>query len=60
MKRWFRGKGYGFIESDDVEGDIFVNGSDVLDSKRLSEGQKVRFDVEWTYEGLKAVYVRPT
>jgi len=42
-----------------VEGDVFVHGSDVIGSNRLKEGQEVRFDVQWTYKGLKAVYVNP-
>ena len=42
-----------------MEGDVFVHSSDVVGSDRLDEGQKVRFDVQWTYKGLKAIYVKP-
>jgi CspA family cold shock protein len=58
IKRWIHKKGYGFIETDDVNEDVFVHHSDVISSKGLEEGKEVKFDVQWTYKGLKAVYVK--
>ena len=46
--KWFNaGKGYGFIERDNGEGDVFVHYSAINGSgfKTLDEGQRVEFDV---------------
>ena len=47
--KWFNGtKGYGFIEREDKEKDVFVHSSAVRDAgmNGLEEGQEVTFDVE--------------
>ena len=54
-------RGFGFITPDDGSKDVFVHvtavqGSVELD--RLSEGQKVGFDVESDRKGPKAVNLR--
>ncbi len=55
--KWFNDKkGYGFIERDDHEKDLFVNYTSIQGDgfKTLAEGQKVRFEVEDTAKGPKA------
>ena len=47
--KWFNGKkGYGFIEREDKEKDVFVHASAVRDAglKFLNEGDELTFDVE--------------
>ncbi|HUV59045.1 MAG TPA: cold-shock protein [Desulfatiglandales bacterium] len=54
--KWFsEKKGYGFIEQEDGQ-DLFVHYSSIDTSgfKTLSEGQRVRFDVEESDRGLVA------
>jgi CspA family cold shock protein len=54
--KWFsEKKGYGFIEQENGQ-DLFVHYSsiDMSGFKTLSEGQKVRFDVEESDRGLVA------
>jgi len=50
-------KGFGFITPDDGSKDVFVHISAVERSPlgHLSEGQKVRFEVQSDPRGLKAV-----
>lgn len=60
VKSWDNQKGFGFIVADDDE-ELFVNISDLhptVNPKRLSEGQKVKFDVKSDMRGDKAVNVR--
>jgi CspA family cold shock protein len=54
--KWFSDqKGYGFIEQDDGQ-DLFVHHTGINASgfKSLSEGQRVRFDLETNEKGPKA------
>ena len=47
--KWFNGtKGYGFIEREDKEKDVFVHSSAVRDAglKYLNEGDELTFEVE--------------
>ena len=58
--KWFNEKkGFGFIEQDNG-GDLFVHYSAITGEgfKNLSEGQKVRFEVEETSKGPKAKNVQ--
>ncbi len=58
--KWFDSrKGYGFIQLEDGSGDVFVHFSDIEGEgyKTLEEGQRVKFDVEKTGKGPKAVHV---
>ncbi len=56
--KWFNGtKGYGFIEREDKEKDVFVHSSAVREAglKYLNEGDELTFEVESTEKGPKKV-----
>ena len=56
--KWFNGtKGYGFIERDDKEKDVFVHSSAVRDAglKFLNEGDELTLEVENGDKGPSAV-----
>ncbi len=58
--KWFDSrKGYGFIQLEDGSGDVFVHFSDIDGEgyRTLEEGQRVKFDIEKTGKGPKAVHV---
>ncbi len=58
--RWFsRVKGYGFIQPDGQEKDVFVHYSAIQGEgyRNLDEGQRVEFSVEDTPKGPQAVQV---
>ena len=55
--KWFNGqKGYGFIERDNGEGDVFVHFSAITGDgfKNLDEGDKVEFIVRMGDKGPQA------
>ena len=59
--KWFNGsKGYGFIERDDKEKDVFVHMSAVKDSgvEYLNEGDVLTFDIEDGTKGPSAVKLK--
>ena len=59
--KWFNGKkGYGFIEREDKEKDVFVHTSAVRDAgmNSLDEGQEVTFDVEDGPKGPNATNIK--
>ena len=59
--KWFNGsKGYGFIERDDKEKDVFVHMSAVKDSGagHLDEGDVLTFDIEDGTKGPSAVKLK--
>jgi len=59
--KWFNGsKGYGFIERDDKEKDVFVHMSAVKDSgvDYLDEGDVLSFDIEDGEKGPSAVNLK--
>ena len=55
--KWFNGaKGYGFIEREDKEKDVFVHASAAeAASLQLNEGDELTFDVESGDKGPSAV-----
>ena len=61
--QWSHGtKGYGFIEREDKEKDVFVHSSAVRDAglRFLNEGDEVTFDVEDGAKGPAAVNLQKT
>ena len=56
--KWFNGqKGYGFIEREDKEKDVFIHVSALRDAgiKGLEDGQALTFDIEEGSKGPNAV-----
>ena len=55
--KWFNGKkGYGFIEREDKEKDVFVHSSAARDANiELQEGDQLTFEVENGEKGPSAV-----
>jgi CspA family cold shock protein len=49
-------KGFGFIAPDDGSKDVFVHQSGLID--KITEGDKVSYDVEKSEKGLNAVKVK--
>ena len=59
--KWFNGsKGYGFIERDDKQKDVFVHMSAVKDAgiDYLEEGDVLTFDIEDGKKGPSAVNLK--
>ncbi|HJW82788.1 MAG TPA: cold-shock protein [Anaerolineae bacterium] len=59
--RWFsRVKGYGFIQPDEGEKDVFVHYSGIVGEgyRNLNEGQRVEFSIEDSPKGPQAVQVK--
>lgn len=52
-------KGYGFIDREDKQGDIFFHVTDVLESEYLEQNDKVEFEMGEGKDGKKkAVRIR--
>ncbi|MGH7888927.1 MAG: cold-shock protein [Thermodesulfobacteriota bacterium] len=59
--KWFNeSKGFGFIQPNDSDKDVFVHFSAIQDNgfKTLSEGEEVTFEVTEGPKGLQAVNVK--
>lgn len=59
--KWFNeNKGFGFIEVDDQEKDVFIHHSAITMQgfRTLAEGQRVSFDIEQGVKGPAAVNVK--
>ena len=59
--KWFNStKGFGFIEREDKEKDVFVHTSAVRDAgmNSLDEGQEITFDVEDGPKGPNATNIK--
>jgi CspA family cold shock protein len=56
--QWFIRRGYGFIDVDGEDRDVFVHFSDVKGGRCLRIGDRVEFDVTETYRGLRAENVQ--
>ena len=50
-------KGYGFIDTDDSDDDVFVHMDDV-EGADLNEGDELEFDIESSPKGPRATNVR--
>jgi CspA family cold shock protein len=59
VKKWLGLRGYGFIDAEDRDEDIFVHSSDIQGKNSLREGEEVEFEIENSYKGPKAVKVKP-
>ena len=60
--KWFsRMKGWGFIEPEGGERDVFVHYEDIIGDgfRNLEKGKRVRFRIEDTPRGPKALEVMP-
>jgi cold shock protein len=58
--KWFNAsKGYGFIQVDGLDEDIFVHFSQIIAEgyKQLNEGQRVEFDIAQGSKGQQAEHV---
>ena len=56
VKRWLD-RGYGFIGVEGKEDDVFVHQNDIEETFQLREGQKVKFDLEDSPKGPRAINV---
>ena len=59
--KWYNGKkGFGFIEREDKEKDVFVHASAVKSAgiRYLNENQKVTFDLEDSQKGPNAINLK--
>ena len=57
VKRWLD-RGFGFIEVEGREDDVFVHYSCLEGATELAEGQKVEFEIEDSPKGPRAVNVK--
>ena len=57
VKKWLDGRGFGFIEVDDSDDDVFVHHSELQGTYSLMSGQKVEFEVEDSPKGPRATNV---
>ncbi|MFM0140501.1 cold-shock protein [Caballeronia grimmiae] len=60
--KWFNdAKGYGFITSDDGDGDIFAHFSEIRADgyKSLAENQRVTFEIRQGPKGKQAANIQP-
>ena len=60
--KWFNGaKGFGFIEREDKEKDVFVHASEARESGlKLNEGDELIFEIEDSEKGPSAVKLQKT
>lgn len=59
--KWYNArKGFGFVEREDGEKDVFVHASAVKKAglKRLEGGQKISFDIEDSDKGPNAINLK--
>lgn len=51
VKKWLEFRGFGFIEVEGRDDDIFVHHTELNDVSSLTSGQKVEFEIEDTPKG---------
>ena len=59
--KWYNArKGFGFVEREDSEKDVFIHASAVKAAglKRLEVGQKISFDIEESSKGPNAINIK--
>lgn len=62
LVKWFNNaKGFGFIQCDSIEGDIFAHFSEIQSEgyRRLRMGQKVEFEIHQSDKGATALKIKP-
>jgi CspA family cold shock protein len=57
VKKWLQFRGFGFIEIEGQEDDVFVHHSELNAVSSLTSGQKVSFNIEDTPKGPQALKV---
>jgi CspA family cold shock protein len=58
VKKWLEFRGFGFIEVEGQDYDVFVHHSELDTVRSLKSGQKVEFEFEDTPKGPQALNVR--
>jgi len=58
VKIRFRGKGYGFIRSQETGDEIFFHRAEIVSDGDVIEGQRVEFETERTSRGLTAINLK--
>lgn len=58
VKKWLEFRGFGFIDIEGQDEDVFVHHSELNETTSLMSGQKVEFEVEDTPKGPRAVDVK--
>jgi CspA family cold shock protein len=58
VKRWLDRRGYGFIDVEEQEEDVFVHYSELRGTYSLIRGQTVEFELESSFKGPRAVNVK--
>ena len=58
VKKWLDDRGFGFIEVDDSDDDVFVHHSELQGAYSLMSGQKVEFEIEDSDKGPRATNVK--
>jgi CspA family cold shock protein len=55
VKKWLSNRGYGFIDAEEGDEDVFIHHSEIQGTYDLKEGQEVEFEIESTDKGPRAV-----
>ena len=58
VKYFNQKKYFGFIEREDKEKDLFFHGSNVLEKRELTEGEKVNFEITGGEKGPEAIGIQ--
>ena len=58
VKKWLEFRGFGFIEIEGRNEDVFVHHSELNNTSTLKSGQKVEFEIEDSPKGHKALNVK--